>query len=346
MGKLGLAFGSNTTGGTGTKQALNASGKKYGARCDCRSSKAGAGKCGNHCRTARSVFRGPGRDQSALQPLGTTRHAISFRCPGDRDHAAGRSRTSLLVGENAIVESRDGRKQQVGYAIRALTPQENTVRADFWVSSKPSAGWWFLNRMGITLLGGGGRSPVGEQDSVQRLIALLRAVLLTSATTWDCDWAAVAPGDFRWEGEHPVNVPLARYESGWMVYLDPSLAVRLGQFKRHRRRENGRRSGPADGSLGCGVSSAQPDSSGSCAAYPSGARSAQQGARRADQWVMCVCPRTARGTNNDISFTGTGNDLVHQNPDRQPGRDRVPHRPHGEGARLSRGRGLQRPPAL
>jgi hypothetical protein len=134
------------------------------------------------------------------------------------------------IGENAIVESRDGRKQQVGYAIRALTPQENTVRADFWVSSKPSAGWWFLNRMGITLLGGGGRSPVGEQDSVQRLIALLRAVLLTSATTWDCDWAAVAPGDFRWEGEHPVNVPLARFESGWMVYLDPSLAVRLGQF--------------------------------------------------------------------------------------------------------------------
>src|ERR1700719_2423733 len=127
------------------------------------------------------------------------------------DEAALRS----WIGENAIVESRDGRKQQVGYAIRALTPQENTVRADFWVSSKPSAGWWFLNRMGITLLGGGGRSPVGEQDSVQRLIALFRAVLLTSATTWDCDWAAVAPGDFRWEGEHPVNVPLARYESGW-----------------------------------------------------------------------------------------------------------------------------------
>jgi hypothetical protein len=126
------------------------------------------------------------------------------------------------IEENATFETPDGRKDQVGFEIRALTADDGAIRADFWVRMEPAT-WWFLNRTGITLFG----EPLPEERVLKGLDSLLQSVLIALAKTWDCDWAGVKPGDFRWTKERPKNVPLLKYQSGWMIYLDPSVAPRI-----------------------------------------------------------------------------------------------------------------------
>jgi hypothetical protein len=123
------------------------------------------------------------------------------------------------IAENPVFETREGRKQQVGYSINAMTRRTDPIRANLWLSaSGKQSPDRFDNRIGITLF-----PPV---DETQKLIALVRATLLASATAWDCDWAGVAAGEYGGAGHQP-GAPLPRFQSGWMVYLDQTLAGHL-----------------------------------------------------------------------------------------------------------------------
>jgi hypothetical protein len=132
------------------------------------------------------------------------------------------------IVENRVFASRNGRKQHIGYSIRAMTPQTNCIGADFWLAVDFSeSAWWLLNRVGVTFFGEGDSST---KRSPQGTIDFLRRALLNLATIWDCDWAAVAEGDFRWDGGmRPLDVPMPRYRSGWLVYLDGSLTTRIAE---------------------------------------------------------------------------------------------------------------------
>jgi hypothetical protein len=130
------------------------------------------------------------------------------------------------ITEKRVFGSCAGHKQHTGYSIRAMTPETNRICADFWLSVdfSDSAWWWLLNRVGVTFFGEGDRSTGRNPQSA---INFLRRALLDLATIWDCDWAAVAEGDFRWDVERPLDVPMPRYRSGWMVYLDRQLCTRI-----------------------------------------------------------------------------------------------------------------------
>jgi hypothetical protein len=128
------------------------------------------------------------------------------------------------IEEGAVFGSRDGRKQTVGYAIHARTPAQNPVRAGFWLSFLPED-WWFGHRVGITIFSGPGSPSVLDQPGNQEAaIALLRRVLLVTATAWECDWAGVRPGNYRPRLQLPGPIPI-KYESGWMVYLGAARAT-------------------------------------------------------------------------------------------------------------------------
>jgi hypothetical protein len=129
------------------------------------------------------------------------------------------------ITEKRVFGSRDGHKRHTGYSIRAMTPETNRIRADFWLNVDFSdSAWWLLNRVGVTFFGDGDRST---ERNPQSAINFLRRALLDLATIWDCDWAAVAEGDYRWDGERPRDVPMPRYRSGWMVYLNGQLGPRI-----------------------------------------------------------------------------------------------------------------------
>lgn len=131
------------------------------------------------------------------------------------------------VDESRIFGSQEGRKKTVGYSLRALTPEQNPIRADFWLDYQPGE-WWFGRRMGITIFSGSASpSPLDDPSNPQALVALLRAVLLIVGSGWDCDWAGVSPGDYRSASERSPNALLAKYQSGWMVYLDPAAATSI-----------------------------------------------------------------------------------------------------------------------
>jgi hypothetical protein len=132
------------------------------------------------------------------------------------------------IAESRIFGPRNGRKQHIGYSVRTMTPEVNRVRADVWLAVDFSeSAWWFLNRVGVTFFGDGDRST---EKNPLGLINFLRRALLDLATIWDCDWAAVAEGDFRWDGGmRPLDVPMPRYRSGWLVYLGGSLATRIAE---------------------------------------------------------------------------------------------------------------------
>jgi hypothetical protein len=133
------------------------------------------------------------------------------------------------INESAAFESRKGRKQRVGYRMRALTPEDDPIRVDFWLTIDfTDSSWWFLNRVGITFFVARGNIWVELHRGGQNPIALARRALLDLGTTWDCDWAAACRGDFRWGGGgRPSNAPLPRYRSGWMVYLDQVRAAHV-----------------------------------------------------------------------------------------------------------------------
>jgi hypothetical protein len=131
------------------------------------------------------------------------------------------------VDEGRIFGSREGRKKTVGYSLRALTPEQNPIRADFWLNYKLDE-WWFGRRVGITIFSGAASPPpLDDPSNPQALIALLRAALLIVGSAWDCDWAGLSPGDYRSASERLPNV--AKYQSGWMVYLDPAIAASIVQ---------------------------------------------------------------------------------------------------------------------
>jgi len=124
----------------------------------------------------------------------------------------------LWIEENAVWGARDGRKATIGYSVRALTPEQNPLRADFWLSFVPDD-WWFSHRIGTTIFSGAGSpSAIDNPSNHRAFIALLRRVLLILATAWDCDWAGVMPGDYR-QRERPHETIPVKYQSGWMVYL-------------------------------------------------------------------------------------------------------------------------------
>jgi hypothetical protein len=130
------------------------------------------------------------------------------------------------IDESAIFGSREGRKKTVGYSIRALTPEQNPVRGDFWLSFVPED-WWFGHRIGITIFTDAGSPSVLDDPANEgALIALLRRLLLIAATAWNCDWAGLMPGNYRQRGRSPDPLPVM-YQSGWMVYLDAARATHI-----------------------------------------------------------------------------------------------------------------------
>lgn len=158
-------------------------------------------------------------------PHDTRRHRSAL--PATLSWPPQQAELCALVNEGAIFESRKGRKAHVGYDVNLWTPKNDPIQANFWLRVDFTDGaWWFLNRTGITFfVPRGGNIWVELQRSGQNPIAFSRQALINLGTTWDCDWAAVYQGDFRWGGgPRPANVPLPRYRSGWMVYLDQTRA--------------------------------------------------------------------------------------------------------------------------
>ncbi len=140
------------------------------------------------------------------------------------------------IEEGVIFASREGRKKSVGYAIGARTLAQNPVCADFWLSFEPEE-WWFAHRIGITIFSGSGAPSLLEDPANNRaVIALLRRVLLITATVWECDWAGVMPGNYRPRLRLPGPIPI-KYESGWMVYLDAARAAHVLPPRTSRSRD-------------------------------------------------------------------------------------------------------------
>jgi len=164
-------------------------------------------------------------------PSGTRRHRSVV--PGTLTWPPDQAELHTWINESAAFESRKGRKQRVGYRLRALTPEDDSIRVDFWLTVDfTDSSWWFLNRVGITFFVARGNIWVELHRGGQNPIAFARHALLDLGPTWDCDWAAACQGDFRWGGgERPSNAPLPRYRSGWMVYLDRVCAARVKEVQ-------------------------------------------------------------------------------------------------------------------
>jgi hypothetical protein len=125
----------------------------------------------------------------------------------------------LWLDENPSFESRNGRKERVGYSINARTPEETAPYANIWLTARtPLRDDWFGNRIGITFF-------TDRDDDADHLIAVVRDALAVTASAWDCEWAAAASGNY--EDMSLPQKTLLKYESGWMVYLDRILASRI-----------------------------------------------------------------------------------------------------------------------
>jgi hypothetical protein len=137
----------------------------------------------------------------------------------------------VLINEGAIFESRKGRKAHVGYGATLWTPENDSIQVNFWLRVDFTDGaWWFLNRVGITFFVPGANNIwVALQRIGQNPITFSRLALLDLATTWDCDWAGALAGDYSEKAPNPPHVPIRRYKSGWMVYLDGAHAAHVGE---------------------------------------------------------------------------------------------------------------------
>ncbi|HEV2548698.1 MAG TPA: hypothetical protein VGU20_15260 [Stellaceae bacterium] len=128
----------------------------------------------------------------------------------------------IWLEENPSIESRDGRKHLAGYYIMARRPDEALPHANFWLSPRCTLRRdWFGNRIGTTFF------TDRDTDSVDHLTAVVRNALLVTASTWDCESAVAAGGNYL-----DMLLPqkkLLKYESGWMMYLDQALASGLHQ---------------------------------------------------------------------------------------------------------------------
>ena len=131
------------------------------------------------------------------------------------------------IAENPIFSSREGRKQHVGYWIRADTPGSNPLGAVLRLRVIPSD-HWLGNRIELTVFEGKGLL-LPDKATLENLRRVFWGALTILGTTWECEWAGVMPGDFRSATERSAE-PQAKYQSGWMVYLDQSRARRLGEL--------------------------------------------------------------------------------------------------------------------
>jgi hypothetical protein len=131
------------------------------------------------------------------------------------------------IAENPIFSSREGRKQHVGYWIRADTPADNQLCAVLRLSAIPSDHWLGHQiRIGVSI----GRDALQpDKTALDSLNKVFRDVLIILGTAWECDWAGVMPSDFRSATDRSAD-PYITYQSGWMVYLDQTRARRLGEL--------------------------------------------------------------------------------------------------------------------
>jgi hypothetical protein len=162
------------------------------------------------------------------KPSDTRRHRSAV--PATLTWPPDQTELRTWVNESAIFESRSGRKQHVGYNIHILTQEGDPIRADFWLRVDFTEGaWWFFNRVGVTFFVDREDIWVALHRDGQNPSAFIQRGLLDLGAIWDCDWAGVYGGDYRWPGERPANASPPRYKSGWMVYLDQARAARVGE---------------------------------------------------------------------------------------------------------------------
>jgi hypothetical protein len=163
-------------------------------------------------------------------PSDTRRHRSAV--PATLTRPPNKAELRTWIDESSIFESRKGRKQHVGYDIHVLMPEGDQIRVDFWLRVDFTEGaWWFFNRVGVTFFVDRGHIWATLHRDGQNPIAFVQHRLLDLGTIWDCDWAGVFGGDYRWPGERPPNVELQQYKSGWMIYLDQARAARVGEVK-------------------------------------------------------------------------------------------------------------------
>jgi hypothetical protein len=87
------------------------------------------------------------------------------------------------VNECANFESRNGKKQHVGFSIRAVTQENDPFSIDFWLSVDFTDGaWWFFNRVGLTFFARSGNIWTALRHSGQDPIALSRHTLVDLGT--------------------------------------------------------------------------------------------------------------------------------------------------------------------
>ena len=132
------------------------------------------------------------------------------------------------IAENPRFVSNHGHKQLIGYSANATTPENEQIRASLWLSADLRAAPGRAdNRLWITLFSNGDGLI---HDGLPRLLAIVRYALVTLATVWDCEWVGVLPGLYGNTRLQPGQLP-PRYQRGWMVYLEPSLAARMRRLK-------------------------------------------------------------------------------------------------------------------
>jgi len=150
---------------------------------------------------------------------GWSRFGMRYRSVVPRRVTMPPDRTELRdwIAENPVFATRQGRKATIAHSIGAGTPDDTANYRSFSLQSGDEEfPTWFRNQIGLTWL--------PHRDSPGELTAAVQAIVLASATAWNCAWAGAMPGDFAAEARNGV---FSKFCSGWMVYLDRTRAARL-----------------------------------------------------------------------------------------------------------------------
>ncbi len=125
------------------------------------------------------------------------------------------------IAENPVFATRQGRKATIAHSIDAGTPDAAANYRFFSLQSGDEEfPIGFRNQIGLTWL--------PHRESPRELTAAVQAIVLATATAWDCEWAGAMPGDFAAEARKGA---FSKFRSGWMVYLDRTRASRLAPPK-------------------------------------------------------------------------------------------------------------------
>jgi hypothetical protein len=125
------------------------------------------------------------------------------------------------IAENPVFATRQGRKATIAHSINAGTPDDTAnYRCISLQSGDEECPIGFRNQIGLTWL--------PRRDSPKELTAAVQAIVLATATAWDCEWAGAMPGDFAPPARKGA---FSEFRSGWMVYLDRTRAARLAPPK-------------------------------------------------------------------------------------------------------------------